>query len=72
MLLTSVDNNSFAEEIGLQRGDVIQQLNHQPVNRVEDVLRIQRSLPAKSDVVFMIRRSQGSQSTTLYLAGTLP
>ena len=72
VLVTSVDNNSFAGEIGLQRGDVIQQLNHQPVNRVEDVLRIQRGLPAKSDVVFMIRRTQGSQSTTLYLAGTLP
>ena len=72
VLVTSVDNSSFAEEIGLQRGDVIQQLNHQPVNRVEDVLRIQRDLPAKSDVVFMILRTQGSQSMTLYLAGTLP
>jgi len=72
VLVTSVDNGSFAEEIGLQRGDVIQQLNHQPVSRVEDVLRIQRGLPAGSDVVFMVRRAQGQQSTTLYLAGTLP
>jgi serine protease Do len=72
VLVTSVDGNSFAEEIGLQRGDVIQQLNHQPVNRVEDVLRIQRGLAARSDVVFMIRRTVGTQSTTLYLAGTLP
>ncbi len=72
VLVTSVDNNSFAEEIGLQRGDVIQQLNHQPVNRVEDVLRIQRGLAPQSDVVFMVHRMQGSQSVTLYLAGTLP
>jgi len=72
VLVTSVDNNSFAEEIGLQRGDVIQELNHQRVSRVEDVLRIQRGLPAKSDVVFMVRRMQGTNSMTLYLAGTLP
>jgi serine protease Do len=72
VLVTSVDNNSFAEEVGLQRGDVIQELNHERVNRVEDVLRIQRGLPAKSDVVFMVRRAQGQQSMTLYLAGTLP
>jgi serine protease Do len=72
VLVTSVDNGSFAEEIGLQRGDVIQQLNHQPVSRVDDVLRIQRGLPSGSDVVFMVRRAQGQQSTTLYLAGTLP
>ena len=70
--MTSVDNDSFAEEIGLQRGDVIQQLNHQPVNRVQDVLQIQRGLAPQSDVVFMVLRAQGSQPVTLYLAGTLP
>ena len=72
VLVTSVDTNSFAEEVGLQRGDVIQELNHQSVSRVEDVLRIQRGLTARSDVVFMVRRTQGTQSMTLYLAGTLP
>lgn len=72
VLVTSVDNDSFAEEIGLQRGDVIQQLNHQPVNRVQDVLQIQRGLAPQSDVVFMVLRAQGSQPVTLYLAGTLP
>lgn len=72
VLVTSVETNSFAEEVGLQRGDVILQVNQQPVNRVDDVLRIQRGLPPKADVVFLVRRGQGNQSVTLYLAGTLP
>ena len=72
VLVTSVDNGSFAEEIGLQRGDLIQQINQQPVNKVDDVLRIQRSLKPKSDVVFLVTRNQQNQSLTLYLAGTLP
>jgi serine protease Do len=72
VLVTSVETNSFAEEVGLQRGDVILQVNQQPVNRVDDVLRIQRGLQARADVVFLIRRGQANQSVTLYLAGTLP
>ena len=72
ILVTGVDNDSFAEEIGVQRGDVITQINQQPVLKVDDVLKIQRSLKPKSDVVFMIQRNQRGQSMTLYLAGTLP
>jgi serine protease Do len=72
VLVTNVDNDSFAEEIGVQRGDVVVQINQQPVTKVDDVLRIQRSLKPKSDVVFLIQRSQRGQSITLYLAGTLP
>jgi S1-C subfamily serine protease len=56
----------------VQRGDVITQINQQPVLKVDDVLKIQRALKPKSDVVFMIQRNQRGQSLTLYLAGTLP
>jgi len=72
VVVTSVDNDSFAEEIGVQRGDVLTQINQQPVLKVDDVLRIQRSLKPKSDVVFLVQRNQRGQSATLYLAGTLP
>jgi len=72
VVVTSVDPNSFADEMGVQRGDVISQINQQPVLKVDDVLRIQRSLKPKADVVFLIQRSQRGQSNTLYLAGTLP
>jgi serine protease Do len=72
VLVTSVDANSFAEEVGLQRGDVILEVNHQAVSKVDDVLRIQRDLAPKSDVVFLVQRNQGGDTTSLYLAGTLP
>jgi len=72
VLVTSVEDSSFAEEVGLQRGDVIREINQQPVTRVDDVLRIQRGLKPKADVVFLVVRSQRGQSVTLYLAGTLP
>ena len=70
--VTGVDPDSFAEEIGLQRGDVILEINHQPVKDVDDVVSIQKKLKEKSDVVFLVQRNQGGQSLTLYLAGTLP
>jgi len=72
VMVTNVDNDSFADEIGVQRGDVITQINQQPVTKVDDVLKIQRSLKPKSDVVFLVQRNQRGQSMTLYLAGTLP
>ena len=72
VLVTSVDSDSLAEEVGMQRGDVILELNHQPVSKVDDVLRIQRGLKPKTDVVFLVQRTQQGQTLSLYLAGTLP
>jgi serine protease Do len=72
VLVTGVDPDSFAEEIGLERGDVIQQINHQDVTRVDDVLRIQRNLKSGDDVVFLVRQTQGGVTESKYLAGTLP
>ncbi|MBI3933539.1 MAG: PDZ domain-containing protein, partial [Acidobacteria bacterium] len=72
VLVTSVDTDSFADDIGLLRGDVVVQVNHQPVSKVEDVLRIQRNLKSGSDVVFLVRRTQQGQTMSQYLAGTLP
>ncbi|HWP86210.1 MAG TPA: Do family serine endopeptidase [Terriglobia bacterium] len=71
VVVSSVDEASFAEEIGLRRGDVILEINHEPVRSVEDVLRLQRNLKSGSDVVFLVKRMQLGQTATLYLAGTL-
>jgi len=71
VVVADVKDSSFAEDVGLERGDVIVEINHQPVNTVEDVVRIQQGLKAGSDVVFRIERSQNGQTEPLYLAGTL-
>ena len=72
VLVTAVDSDSFAEDIGLERGDVILQVNHQAVSKVDDVLRIQKSLKSGADVVFLVQKMQQGQPSTKYLAGTLP
>ena len=72
VLVSNVESDSFADDIGMRRGDVILSVNHKDVNKVDDLLAIQKSLGPKADVVFLIKRVAGGQSTTSYLAGTLP
>jgi serine protease Do len=71
VMVSDVADSSFAEEVGLRSGDVIKEINHQPINTVDDVLRVQQDLKPGSDVVFLVERSQMGQSSSLYLAGTL-
>ena len=58
---------------GLTRGDVILEINKQPVNTEDDFNRISSSLKSGQDVVFLVRqRGAGKQDGTIFLAGTLP
>lgn len=72
--IRTVEPGSFADDIGLAVGDVIVELQRQPVNSVDDVRRIQRGLKSGQDVVFKVERraAAGGRSQTLFLAGTLP
>jgi len=74
--VAGVDPSSFADDIGLQEGDVILSINRQPVATPEDVLRIQQSFKAGQPVAFRIQRNFGfgghKQSTKIYVAGKLP
>jgi PDZ domain len=67
-----VKPNSFAEDIGLGRGDVILEVNRQPVNSEEDFRKIQAHLKSGQDAVFLVRRGRGRNAGTTFLAGTLP
>jgi serine protease Do len=59
--------------VGLTRGDVILEINKQPVNSEDDFTRISSSLKSGQDVVFLVRqRGAGKQDGTIFLAGTLP
>ncbi len=74
--VASVDPGSFAEDIGLQEGDIILAINRQDVGLPEDVLHIQQTLKPGQPVAFRVIRSlgQGSarQSARLYVSGRLP
>ena len=64
---------SFADDVGLTRGDVILEINKQPVNTEDDFNRISSALKSGQDVVFLVRqRGAGRQDGTIFLAGTLP
>jgi serine protease Do len=68
-----VKQGSFVEDLGLNRGDVILEVNKQPVNNPDDFTKIESSLKSGQDVVFLVRpRGARAQDGTIFLAGTLP
>jgi serine protease Do len=73
VIVQDVKPGSFAEDVGLNRGDVIQEINKQAVNSEEDFARIESSLKSGQDVVFLVRpRGATRQGGSAFLAGTLP
>jgi len=73
VIVQEVKPGSFAEDVGLSRGDMILEINKQAVNSEEDFNRIASSLKSGQDVVFLMRqRGASRQDGTLFLAGTLP
>jgi serine protease Do len=73
VIVQDVKGGSFAEDIGVGRGDVILEINKQPVNSEEEFSRIESSLKSGQDVVFLVRpRGSSRQDGTIFMAGTLP
>jgi len=73
VIVQDVKPGSFADDVGLTRGDVILEVNKQKVNNEEDFNRIQSGLKSGQDVVFLVRqRGGGRNDGTIFLAGTLP
>jgi serine protease Do len=73
VIVQDVKPGSFADDTGLSRGDVILEINKQPVNSEDEFNRVTSSLRSGQDVVFLVRqRGAGRQDGTLFLAGTLP
>jgi serine protease Do len=73
VIVQDVKNGSFADDVGLTRGDVVLEINKQPVNNEDDFDRIQSGLKSGQDVVFLVRqRGGGRNDGTIFLAGTLP
>ena len=78
VVVTRVEDGSFAEEIGLTARDVVVSINRQAVASVDDVKRIQATLKPGDAVAFRVMRSipgargRNSQWQSLFVAGTLP
>jgi serine protease Do len=80
VLVSKVEENSFADEIGLMERDIIVSINRQPVASFDDVKRIQGGLKAGDGVAFRVYRPVGvalrgnnrAQYQSLIVAGTLP
>jgi serine protease Do len=54
VMVTLVEQDSFAEEIGIQTGDVIDSINRQPVNSLEDIRAVQAKLKPGDAVAFHV------------------
>ncbi|HZW95499.1 MAG TPA: Do family serine endopeptidase [Candidatus Eremiobacteraceae bacterium] len=73
VIVQDVKPGSFAEDVNLNRGDVILEINKQSVNSEEDFARVESSLKSGQDVVFLVRpRGSSRQDGTIFLPGTLP
>ena len=73
VIVQDVKPSSFADDVGLTRGDVILEINKQAVDSESDFNHITSSLKSGQDVVFLVRqRGAGRQDGTIFLAGTLP
>jgi serine protease Do len=73
VIVQDVKPGSFAEDVNLGRGDIILEVNKQPVNSEEEFARIESNLKSGQDVVFLVRpRGSSRQDGTVFLAGTLP
>jgi serine protease Do len=73
VIVQDVKPGSFAEDINLGRGDVVLEINKQPVNSEDDFAKVESGLKSGQDVVFLVRpRGSTRQDGTVFLAGTLP
>jgi len=72
VLVINVQGSSFAEDLDVQRGDVILSINRHTVTSVDDYNKLQAQLKSGGDVVLLVARRSGQTFTTLFLADRLP
>ena len=73
VIVKDVKPGSFAEDVGVSRGDIILEINKQAVDNEDQFTRVSGTLKSGQDVVFLVRqRGAGRDGGTIFLAGTLP
>ena len=71
VIVASVEPGSFAEDIGLQKGDVLLEMNRHRVATAADVRNIMQSSKPGEAMAFKLMRNAGGNWTSLFAAGTL-
>jgi serine protease Do len=71
VVVTNVRPGSFADEIGLGKGQIITAINRRPVTDEASYRAIVSTLKSKDDVVFVIQ-SPNQKNLNSYVGGTLP
>ena len=64
VVITSVEAGGQAEAAGLQRGDVIQEVNHEPVKTLEDYQKAASKIKKEELAVLLVNR----QGNSLFVA----
>lgn len=72
VLVASVEPGSFAEDLGLRKGDVIVEINRRAVTSATDVRDIMQSAKPGEAMAFKLKRNTGENWSTLFAAGTVP
>lgn len=73
VMIQDVKPGSFADNINLSRGDVILQINRQPITDDKAFDKVQSTLKSGQDVVFLVRpNGQGRNGSNVFVAGVLP
>ncbi|MGA3016083.1 MAG: Do family serine endopeptidase [Bryobacteraceae bacterium] len=74
VMVSEVEQGSFAEDVGLMRSDLILEINRHPVNSVEDIKKIQTTLKPGDPVMFRVMRHDPRRNewASVFLPGTLP
>ncbi len=73
VLVTDVEPASFADDLGFARGDVIAEVNRQPVGSVAEYKSTIGKLKPGQNVVFkVLRRQDNERILTVFLPGVVP
>ncbi|MCL6481400.1 MAG: Do family serine endopeptidase [Firmicutes bacterium] len=72
VIVTQVEPASFAEDVGFFRGDVIVEMQKQPVRSLADFQRITAAIQPGDEVLFKVLRRTQNRVLTVYLSGRVP
>jgi serine protease Do len=71
VVIAGVEPGSFAEDIGLRKGDVLVEINRHQVATAADVRNVMQSAKQGEAMAFKLMRNTGGNWSSLFAAGTL-